>query len=209
MEKFNPKVNEYIANSADFAKPILEHLRQLIHDTCPLAEEKIKWGMPFFDYNGEMLCNMASFKHHCAFGFWKAKLMKDASILAVAQSEQAMGHLGKITALSDLPPDEKLIEYIIEAMVLNEKGIKIKKTKPEKSVEMDLPSDFKEKLAANSTAIEYFESKSASFRKEYIVWIIEAKSETTRKARIDQAVEWIAEGKSRLWKYETPKSKSL
>ncbi len=198
----NPKVDEYIAKSSDFAKPILEHIRQIVHENVPNVEEKIKWGMPFFDYKGEMLCHIAAFKQHCVIGFWKAALMSDPSLLENAKGETSMGHLGKINSLADLPTDSKLIEYLKEAMVLNDKGLKIVKPKPEKLVELPLPDDFKEKLVENPLAIEYFENRSASFRKEYIVWITDSKTEATRQTRIEQAVEWISEGKSRLWKYE-------
>ena len=201
MYNFNPKVDEFIEKSNDFAKPILEHLRQLVHETCPEVEEKIKWSMPFFDYKGEMMCHMAAFKQHCAFGFWKAKLMKDAALLAVAQSEQAMGHLGKITSVTDLPNDAKLVSYIKEAMTLNENGIKVKKTKVESGKEIDTPPDFQSILNTSPLALEYFKNSSYSFKKEYITWIEEAKTEATRQKRMEQALEWIAEGKNRNWKY--------
>src|SRR4051794_29744902 len=118
------EIDVYIAKSADFAKPILNHLRKLVHDTCPDVEEKVKWGMPFFDYKNAPMCNMAAFKQHAAFGFWKASLMKDKSLKETAESEAAMGHLGKITSLKDLPSDKKIIVWIKEAMKLNDDGIK-------------------------------------------------------------------------------------
>lgn len=200
---FNPKVDEFIAKSGDFAKPILEHFRQIVHETCPEVEEKMKWSMPFFDYKNEMMCHMAAFKHHCAFGFWKAQLMKDAELLAAAQSEQSMGHLGKITSINDLPTDSKLISYINEAMELNEKGVKILKPKAESKKQLLIPTDFHEKLRENGEAIEVFENASYSFKKEYVIWIDDAKTEATRFKRMEQAVEWIAEAKGRNWKYES------
>jgi uncharacterized protein YdeI (YjbR/CyaY-like superfamily) len=199
---FNPKVDEFIAKTADFAKPILEHFRQIVHETCPEVEEKMKWSMPFFDYKGEMMCHIAAFKQHCAIGFWKATLMKDAALLAAAQTEQSMGHLGKITSLADLPTDSKLVSYIKEAMELNEIGIKVLKPKAVPKKELLIPSDFHEKLEGNGEAIEVFENASYSFKKEYMMWIDEAKTEATRFKRMEQAVQWIAEGKSRNWKYE-------
>ena len=199
----NPKVDEYIAKSADFAIPILEHIRQIIHETCPEAEEKMKWSMPFFDYKGEMLCHIAAFKQHCVMGFWKAALMKDTSLMAAAQREQSMGHLGKITSLNDLPNDSKLASYIKEAMELNEKGIKVSKPKPTANKELIIPTDFHEKLEENGEAIEVFENASYSFKKEYVMWIDDAKTEATRFKRMEQAIVWIAEGKGRNWKYET------
>ncbi len=119
----NAGVNEYIAKSADFAKPILIHLRNLIHASCPQVQETIKWGCPHFVYKG-MLCNVAAFKHHCAFGFWKAPLMKDADILK-ENNAKALGHSGKIKSLSDLPSDKMIIRMVKEAMKLNEQGIKL------------------------------------------------------------------------------------
>jgi hypothetical protein len=79
MSKKDLRIDLYISKSADFAKPILLHLRELVHTACPDVVETIKWGMPSFDYKGPM-CSMASFKQHCAFGFWKASLMKDKTL---------------------------------------------------------------------------------------------------------------------------------
>jgi hypothetical protein len=119
MATRNPKVDAYIAKSADFAKPVLEHLRELVHEACPEVEEKIKWSMPFFDYRGSM-CHMAAFKQHCAFGFWKGRLLFGGN----AKAEEAMGHFGRITSLKDLPAKRILIGYVTQAMALNESGVK-------------------------------------------------------------------------------------
>lgn len=124
MHNKDPRVDKYIANSAEFAKPILNHLRELVHKACPENEEVIKWGFPHFDYKG-MMCSMASFKQHCAFSFWKAALMKNKKLMANAKSETAMGHLGRITSLKDLPTDKVLISYIKEAKQLNDDGVKL------------------------------------------------------------------------------------
>ena len=199
------KIDAYIAKSADFAKPILNHIRELVHKTCPDVEEKVKWGMPFFDYKGEMLCHMASFKQHAVMGFWKASLMKDSILFENAKSETAMGHLGKITSLKDIPSDKKITAWIKEAMVLNDKGIKlpakIKPTEKEKK-ELTVPDYFTKALAKNKKAKQAFENFAYSHKKEYLAWVTEAKTEETRNKRIATALEWMAEGKSRLWKYE-------
>lgn len=118
------RVDKYIANAADFAKPMLNHLRELVHKACPETEEIIKWGFPHFDYKG-MMCSMAAFKQHCAFTFWKAALMKDKKLIENAKSESAMGHLGRITSLNDLPSDKILMAYIKEAKKLNDDDVKL------------------------------------------------------------------------------------
>lgn len=118
-------IDAYIEKSAGFAQPILNHLRELVHKTCPEVEEKIKWGFPHFDYKGEMMCSMAAFKQHAVFGFWKAALMKDPALAETAKSEVAMGHLGRVISLKDLPADKKITAWIKEAMELNDKGIKL------------------------------------------------------------------------------------
>lgn len=202
MGKKEKVIDAYIAKSADFAKPILNHLRKLVHKTCPDAEEKMKWSFPHFDYKGEMMCSMAAFKQHCVFGFWKAPLMKDSILVENAKSEVSMGHLGRITSFKDLPADKKIIAWIKEAMLLNDRGIKLAaKTKSADKNELIVPGYFLKALGKNKKALQTFENYAYSHKKEYVEWITEAKTEDTRNKRMATAVEWLAEGKSRNWKY--------
>jgi uncharacterized protein YdeI (YjbR/CyaY-like superfamily) len=199
--KKNTAIDAYIEKSAPFAKPVLIHLRKLVNDTCHDVEEKIKWGMPFFDYKGP-LCNMAAFKQHCSFGFWKGALMKDPILHRTAESEVAMGHLGRLTSVKDLPSDKKMIAYIKEAMQLNEDGIKTLKVKKVHTEAITIPSYFTEQLNKNTVAKKHFNNFTVAKQREYINWIEEAKTEPTRVKRMAQSIEWIAEGKSRNWKYQ-------
>jgi uncharacterized protein YdeI (YjbR/CyaY-like superfamily) len=203
MAKKEKAVDTYIAKSADFAKPILNHIRELVHKTCPDAEEKMKWSMPFFDYKGEMLCHMAAFKQHAVMSFWKASLMKDPVLMENAKSEISMGHLGRITSLKDMPADKKIIAWIKEAMALNDKGIKLPaKQKVTTKKELVVPDYFIKALSKNKKALQTFEAFSYSDKKEYVEWIIDAKTDVTRDKRIATAIEMMAEGKSRNWKYK-------
>jgi len=196
----NKKVDEYISQAHVFAKPILNHLRKLIHIACPQAEESIKWGHPHFEYKG-LLCNMAAFNKHCAFGFWKAALMKDADILQ-GNNADAMGHSGKIKSLSDLPKDRIIIERVKEAVLLNEKGITLPARKnPDKKHEIAVPLLLKKELVKNKKASDVFNNLSVSHKKEYTDWIDEAKTEKTKLMRIATTIEWLTEGKTRNWKY--------
>lgn len=198
----DPRVAAYIDKAADFAKPILRHLREVVHAGCPDVEETIKWSAPFFDYKGSVLCNMAAFKSHCAFGFWKGSLLAEKHPELAGSAESAMGHLGRITALSDLPEDETLLLYVREAAALNEQGIKAPaRAKPNKDRELEVPDDLMDALRKSPQALATFEGFSYSNKKEYVEWVTEAKSEATRKRRLDTAVEWMAEGKVRNWKY--------
>lgn len=201
MENKIQAIDEYIAKSKDFAKPILNRLRELVHSICPQVEEKIKWGMPYFDYKGEMMCCMAAFKQHAVFGFWKASLMKDPILLQNAKSEVAMGHLGRLSSIKDLPSFKKMETWIKEAMKLNEQGIKLTKAKPAKQQELIIPDYFTKALNKNKQAKITFATFSYSHKKEYLQWITEAKTEQTRNKRMDTAIEWITEGKGRNWKY--------
>lgn len=201
MASLNKKVDEYINKSADFAKPILNYLRKIIHDTCPDVEEVIKWGIPHFDYKGEMMCILAAYKNHCSFSLWKAELMSHPKLKENIKPGQKMGNMDKIKALSDLPSKAVLVAYVKEAMALNENGIKKEKPKPKAPTVIEVPDYFQKALAKNKKAAAVFESKSPSFRKEYLVWITGAKTDETRQARITEALEWIAEGKGRFWKY--------
>ena len=201
MSTKDPRIDLYISKSADFAKPILMHLRELVHVACPEVEEKIKWSFASFDYKGPM-CTMAAFKQHCAFGFWKASLMKDKTLTKNAESESAMGHYGKITTLKDLPSDRKIIAHIKEAMMLNEKGVKLppKKAAKEKK-EIVVPDYFLKQLQKNKKAFTTFQDFSPSHKREYVEWITEAKTDETKNRRMETAIEWLSQGKPRNWKY--------
>ena len=195
---YDKKVDNYIIQSADFAKPILSHLRKLIHNACPDVQEMIKWGFPHFDYKG-MLCNMAGFKNHCAFGFWKAALMKDAVSFKI-NNATSMGHAGKIKNLSDLPPDNMIIVQIKEAMRLNEEEIKLPDRRLKNREEVMIPDLLKKEFAKNKKASDTFNSLSHPHKKEYTEWINEAKTEETKSKRIATTIEWLAAGKTRNWK---------
>ncbi len=202
MSAYNKDVDNFIAKAADFAKPILEYYRDLMHKVCPDVEEKIKWGMPFFDYKGEMMSHMASFKNHAVIGFWKAALMNAPELMENAASETAMGHLGKLTSVKDLPAEKKLVSYIKQAMKLNDDGIKLPAKPIKDKKEIEVPDYFIKALNKNKEAKKVFENFAYSHKKEYVEWITEAKREETRNNRIAQAIEMIAEGKSRHWKYK-------
>ena len=197
----DPRFDAYIEKSAPFAQPILEHLRAVVHAACPEVEETMKWSMPHFMYEG-MLCGMAAFKAHCTFGFWKGALIFEDQ----AKSTEAMGHYGCITTLKDLPPKKEIVAQVKRAMALNEQGIKVpKKRKPALVREkVAFPAELTDALALkkHAKARATFEAFSPSHRKEYAEWIGEAKGEETRKRRLTQTLEWLAEGKARNWKYE-------
>lgn len=202
MATHDPRIDAYIEKSADFAKPILLHLRQLVHDTCPDVEEAWKWSFPVFMYKGAILCNMAAFKQHCSFGFWKTAIMPDPDGIFTEQENNGMGSVGKITSLKDLPKDAILKKYIKAAMKLNEDGIKVAKPKTTEKKEIETPADLAQALKANKAAKATYDAFSYTNKKEYVEWITEAKTEATRSKRLTQAVEWMAEGKIRHWKYQ-------
>jgi len=202
MEQYDSRVDAYIEKAAPFAKPILTHLRKLVHETSPSLTETMKWGFPFFDYNGPV-CQMAAFKEHMGFGFWKQKLLIDPGKL-IKEEDGTAGSFGKITSLNDLPADEILIDFIRQAMELNKaenkKPAVKKETAPKAPIEM--PADFADLLAANPTALGIYYNFSPSAKREYLEWIVEAKTDATRVKRMETAVEWISEGKTRHWKYK-------
>lgn len=198
MSNHNKKVDEYIFKMADFAKPILTYLRQIIFETCPDVEEDIKWGIPHYAYKGDHLVMMAGFKQHCSFSLYKAELMKDKMIQESVKAGKKFGYMDKVKDLSELPNKKVLAAYIKEAMELNSSGISKPKVVKEK-VEVVAPKEFIEALEQDKIAFSIYESKSPSFRKNYIIWIADAKTDETRQKRIAQSLEWIREGKDRFW----------
>lgn len=196
MPTTNPKVDAYIAKQADFAKPILIRLRQLVHETCPDVTETIKWGMPSFEYQG-LLCGIAAFKAHATFGFWKHDLVigKDA------KSREAMGSFGRLTSVDQLPSKKQFAIWMKIAMKLNEEGIKAPREKTTSKKPIPMHPQFKAALGKNKKAKATFDGFAPSCQREYLEWISEAKRDETREKRIATAIEWMAEGKKRHWKY--------
>lgn len=197
MPSRDPRVDAYIEKSAPFARPILRHLRATVHTACPDVEETIKWGMPNFMYQG-MLCSAAAFKEHATFGFWKGKLVIPPG---ASKSADAMGQFGKITSVADLPPKSVIVRYVKAAMKLNEAGVTVKRAPAKKKPPLVMPADLKAALAKNAKARKTYEALAPSKQREYVEWLTEAKTEPTRLKRLKTAVEWMAEGKSRYWKY--------
>jgi uncharacterized protein YdeI (YjbR/CyaY-like superfamily) len=200
MPTLDPRVDVYIDRSADFAKPILRHIRKLVHTACPDVIETMKWSFPHFDYKGQMMCSMASFKQHCAFGFWKQSLLEDAVFPA---EKTAMGSFGRLTSVKDLPDDKTMKKLIADAMKLNDEGVKVKRAfVSSDKKELVVPDVLLEALAKHDAAAETFNNFPYSCKKEYVEWITEAKTDATRDKRLATAIEWLAEGKRRNWKYE-------
>jgi uncharacterized protein YdeI (YjbR/CyaY-like superfamily) len=202
MPEMDPRVDAYIGKAAPFAKPILLKLRKLIFQACPDAAETIKWGFPNYEVYGSMLCNMAAFKEHCSFGFWKASLLKDPNDILHLAEKHAMGHFDKLLSVKDLPSDKILIAYLKEAALLNKNNVKIQKPKSAPKKELPLPKSLEAALKKNKKASETFEAFSPSHRREYIEWISGAKTEDTINKRVATTLEWLNEGKSLNWKYK-------
>ncbi|HEY3863237.1 MAG TPA: YdeI/OmpD-associated family protein [Verrucomicrobiae bacterium] len=198
--KRDARMDAYIAKAPAFAKPILNHLRELVHTGCPDVEESMKWSRPHFMHSGAIMCGMSAFNHHCAFGFWLGE--------EVCQREPGalggMGHFGKLASLADLPGDKEMLGYIRKAAALSKSGAK--RPAPPRIAPGDrvlvVPDYLTAALKKNKKAAAAFESFSYSHKKEYVEWITEAKREETRQKRIETMMDWVANGKSRNWKYE-------
>ncbi|HEY0131981.1 MAG TPA: YdeI/OmpD-associated family protein [Allosphingosinicella sp.] len=218
MPATDPSIDAYIARQADFARPILEHLRSAVHAACPEAEETLKWGMPHFLYKGQMLAGMAAFKAHATFGFWRSKdVLGETGLRETGPGEtglgetglgetgaerEAMGQFGRLTSVADLPPDDELQTLIRNAMALTDVGKRPARPRGAPKPALETPPELETALSANPAARATFDGFPPGCRREYVEWVAEAKRPETRDRRIAQAVEWMAEGKKRNWKYE-------
>ena len=198
MANHDPRISAYIAKSAEFARPILEHLRERVHTACPEVEEGIKWGVPFFSYKAAPMCMMAAFKQHCSFGFWLSKEVTGGS------DEDGMGQFGKLATLKDLPSDKQLSTYLKKAMALNEAGVKKARPRAAAKPAPTLPDELAAALAQkkHAAARKTWATLGPGAQREYVDWITEAKTDATRQKRLATTLEWLAEGKRRNWKYE-------
>ena len=193
----DPRVDDYIARKAEFARPILEHVRARVHAVVPAAEETIKWGAPSFTLNGKILLMMAAFKAHAALNFWRGQELRGDEANA-----DAMGQFGRLQSVDDLPPDDELDALIREAAELSGSAPAPRKVKHEPRPAAEMHPEFAAALEASPKAKAVLEAFPPSARRDYLEWIAEAKQDATRAKRIATAVEWLAEGKRRNWKYE-------
>lgn len=202
MATNDPRVDAYIAKSQAFAQPILRHLRAVVHAACPDVEEAMKWSFPHFDYRGAMMCSMAAFKQHCAFGFWRGAQLLGAD----SRNAEAMGDFGRITSLSELPSNARIRSLVKQAMELTDSGTAntARKKSPVAKKPVRVPNDLAAALAKHKTAAAAFAAFPPSQRREYIEWITEAKTTATRERRLLTAIEWLTDGKTRNWKYQKP-----
>ena len=193
MPHTDPRIDAIIAKAQPFARPILDHVRALVHTAVPEAEETLKWSMPHFTVNGKILAGMASFKAHAAFFIHGAGRLGEG---------EGMGSFGKLTCVGDLPSDAELAELLRKARDAIVAGVKPAKVPKAPKAEIAMPDDFAAALAASPEAQRHFDDFAPSYRRDYLEWITTAKAPATRAKRIGGAVSWIAEGKKRHWKYE-------
>ena len=192
----DPRVDAYIAKAQSFAQPILTHLRELVHEHAPGSEETLKWGVPHFVLHGQNLAGMAAFKEHATFGFWR-----DEEVTGSSRDTGAMGSMGRLGSLADLPPDTEMAAFIVKAAALCAEG-KPKRPAPKPKAALDLPGDLGAALKVNPAAQGHWDAFSPGKRRDYIEWVLEAKREETRVKRIETIVAQVAEGKDRNWKYK-------
>lgn len=196
MPATDPRIDAYIASKGEFARPILAWLRARVHAACPDVEETIKWSHPFFTRGGRPLANMAAFKAHAGFGFW------DRSEETGKEGE-AMGQLGRITSLDDLPSAAEVEALVKAAVARMDAGVKPSRAVKTPKAELPVPPELVEALADDAAASATFDAFPPSCRREYCEWIAEAKRPETRAKRVVDAVSWMREGKRRNWKYES------
>jgi len=198
MPKTGPRIDAYIKKAAPFAQPILTHLRQVVHTACPDVEETLKWGHPTFMYKG-MLGGFAAFKQHATFGFWKhALLVKQFPKI----EKDAWGQFGRLTSVDDLPSEKAMASIVKAAVKLNDDGTKVARPKGPKKPPVRAPAYLVAALKKNKKALATYEAFPESKKRDYVEWLTEAKSEETRARRLETAIDWMAAGKSRNWKYE-------
>lgn len=195
MSKSDPRIDAYIAKAAPFARPILGKLRKLVHAAEPEISETIKWGMPFFECDG-IVCHMAAFKAHCAFGLWRG-----GATARTEKADEAMGQFGRIAALDDLPPDAAIVKLVQGAVERNRRGGPAPAKPKAPRAPIAMTPEFRAALGKSQPARATFDAFPPGQQREYLEWITEAKTAATRDKRIATAVEWLAEGKTRMWKY--------
>lgn len=198
----NVEIDRYIEKASPFAQPILRRVRELVHSSRDDIEEALKWRSPTFLVDGKIICGMAAFKEHCVFAFWhqavQAEIAKENAKVRAALLER-----GCLTDVAQLPSAKIVAKYVRRSVELYAADVPSLRRAKERKPELEMPADFEAALKKNSRARTHFAAFSPGKRRDYIEWITTAKRTETRLERLETAVEWIAEGKARHWKYET------
>jgi uncharacterized protein YdeI (YjbR/CyaY-like superfamily) len=192
----DPRVDAYIERVQPFAQEILGHVRERVHAALPDVEETLKWSAPAFTLDGKILLILAAFKAHAAVNFWRGKEIRGDAV------DDGMGQFGKLKALEDLPPDAELDALIRKAAELAQDAPAPRKAKHSPKPAPQMHPDFASALERAPKAKAALESFPPSAQRDYLEWIADAKQDSTRTKRIASAVEWLADGKRRNWKYE-------
>lgn len=195
--KTDPRIDAYIARQADFAQPILAHLRGMLHEACPEGEETLKWSMPTIVYKGKILAGFAAFKAHATFDFWYGSQVVDTGRKAAT----GMGQFGRLTSVADLPDRKALILLTHKAMKLIDDGVKPVRDKTVKA-SFTVPQDLQAAIDGAPAAKATWDAFPPSCKREYVEWVTEAKRDETRARRLEQTIAQLNEGKKRHWKYE-------
>jgi len=198
MPKIDPRIDSYIRRAAPFAQPILMRIRKVVHTALPDVEETLKWRHPTFMYKG-MLGGFAAFKQHATLGFWKHDLL----VKQLPKIDQdAWGQFGRLTSVQDLPDDQTLATLVKAAAALNDAGVKVDRMQAPTKAPLKTPPDLAGALQKNKSALNTYKAFPPSKKRDYIEWLTKAKTADTRARRRETAIAWMAEGKSRNWKYE-------
>lgn len=206
MQK-DKRIDAYIARAKPFAQPVLRHVRAVVHEGCADVEETIKWGFPHFYFNKKPLVGMAAFKEHAALNFWRADQIPALKALRLSTEKKGMGTLGRLTAVSDLPPKKTLVSWVRTAARLATTDVAVAMSTPKKVRKvLRAPSVFVAAIKKNKKAWAAYSAFSQTAKNDYIEWIVEAKTDATRERRMAEAVRWMADGKTRNWKYQRPKT---
>lgn len=201
MSKIHPNasqlINEYIFKRNENDQVILNNLRSIILYVDNRIEEDWKWGVPCYNYKG-LLCWTAGFKNHVGINFFKGILIEDTYKSFIEDKKDKKGsRFIRFKSLDDI--NEKVIkDYILQAVYLNEKELKVTK----KEIVVVVPEYFQEILNLNLKAKKIFENFAPSHKREYIEWITGAKQKKIREKRIKQTIELLEDGKHLHWKYE-------
>lgn len=105
-------VDAYLMSLDDDKRASLEKLRETIRTTVPLAEELMRYNMPYYEYNG-MLCAFTAQKNYLSF------YLRDAA--QVEKYKKELPELGfgngciRFQNITDFPPG--MIERILSESI--------------------------------------------------------------------------------------------
>lgn len=167
----------------------LDLLRQLVVETG--LKEEIKWGVPVYTHNGKNIVTVNALKESANIGFYKGVLLSDNHHILQQQGNIQSARIIRFTNTTEISTIREVIKlYILEAIELEEKGVKVEVARNTEPIPEELEQAFKDDPLFRKA----FYALTPGRQRGYIIYFSQPKQTATRQSRITKYKNQIYNG---------------